>query len=47
MEGGIQFIFSDISGIGKYELVYSSTEDEFFDPNWRQYIDEEFIKKQR
>ena len=46
-EGGIQFIFSDISGIGKYELVYSSTEDEFFDPNWRQYIDEEFIKKQR
>ncbi|TET43992.1 GWxTD domain-containing protein [candidate division TA06 bacterium] len=46
-EGGIQFIFSDISGIGKYELVYSSTEDEFFDPNWRQYIDEAFIKKQR
>jgi GWxTD domain-containing protein len=46
-EGGIQFIFCDISGIGKYELVYSSTGDENCDPNWRQYINEEFIRKSR
>ncbi len=46
-EGGIQFIFSDISGIGKYELVYSSTEAENFDPNWRRYVSEEFIRKSR
>jgi len=43
-EGGIQFIFSDISGIGKYELIYSSTEDEAGDPNWRAYVSEEFIR---
>ncbi|MFQ5905902.1 MAG: GWxTD domain-containing protein, partial [bacterium] len=46
-EGGIQFIFSDITGIGKYELIYSSSEKEYVDPNWREYVSEEFIRKRR
>jgi GWxTD domain-containing protein len=46
-ESGIQFIFSDLSGIGKYKLIYSSTEAENTIPNWSQYIDSQYIKKLR
>lgn len=45
--GGIQFIFTDIKGFGKYELVYSSLIDEPIPVNWRNYVDLGIIRFQR
>jgi GWxTD domain-containing protein len=37
-EGGKEFIFVDIQGVGSYELIYSSDKEEFTDPNYRRFI---------
>ncbi len=45
--GGIQFVFADIKGFGKYELVYSSLIDEPIPVNWRNYVDLNIIRFHR
>ena len=37
-EGRKQFIFADIDGLGKYELIFSSDERELTRPDWRRII---------
>ncbi len=46
-KGGIQFIFTDIKGFGKYELVYSSTIEENIPVSWESYIDVDVIRFSR
>lgn len=41
--GGITFAFSDITGVGKYILIYSSIVTQRTDPNWTKYIDQLWI----
>jgi GWxTD domain-containing protein len=36
--GGKVFIFSDVSRIGSYRLIYSSYEQEYTDPNYYRYV---------
>lgn len=43
-QGGLQFIFMDIKGFGKYELVYSSTIDEDIPVNYTNYVDLDVIR---
>lgn len=38
-EGRKQFIFADLDGFGKYELIYSSDERELTRPDWKTIID--------
>jgi len=45
--GGMQFIFADIKGYGKYELIYSSEIDEDIPYNWQNYIDTDIIRFKR
>jgi len=45
--GGDQYIFIDRTGYGRYELVYSSDEDESFDPDWEDLIDPTVVRKRR
>ncbi len=45
--GGMQFVFSDIKGLGKYELIYSSEIEEEIPYNWETYIDPTIIKFKR
>lgn len=37
-EGGKVFIFSDVNRVGKYELIYSSYEREYTNPNYYKYL---------
>ncbi|MDZ7276545.1 MAG: GWxTD domain-containing protein [candidate division KSB1 bacterium] len=37
-EGRKQFIFADLDGFGKYELIYSSDERELTRPDWKSLI---------
>ncbi|NQV16178.1 GWxTD domain-containing protein [bacterium] len=39
IEGGIEFIFIDRSGYGKYQLVHSTARDEVQDYSWQRYLD--------
>lgn len=39
IEGGVQFIFVDRSGYGKYQLVHSTARDEVQDYEWQRYLD--------
>lgn len=36
--GGMQFIFVDIKGFGKYELIYTNVFEEDIPQNWQNYI---------
>ncbi|PKL81939.1 MAG: hypothetical protein CVV24_12645 [Ignavibacteriae bacterium HGW-Ignavibacteriae-3] len=38
LEGGANFIFGDISGFGKYELVHSTKRGELQDANWQRRL---------
>jgi len=38
IEGGIQFVFIDISGAGEYTLVHSTKRGEIQDEGWQQYL---------
>jgi GWxTD domain-containing protein len=38
LDGGVQFIFGDVSGFGEYELMHSTHRNEIHDPNWRARI---------
>lgn len=38
--GGYIFIFSDLSGDGAFQLIYSSTQKETSLPNWKKYVPE-------
>jgi len=38
LEGGVEFIFGDISGHGSYDLLHSTYRNEISDPNWRSRI---------
>jgi GWxTD domain-containing protein len=38
MEGGIVFIFADLSGFDDYELIHSTAKSEFRDPAWSEKI---------
>ena len=38
-DGRKQFIFADIDGLGKYELIFSSDERELTRPDWKEIID--------
>jgi GWxTD domain-containing protein len=35
-EGGVEFVFVDVSGYGNYRLVHSTAKEEMYDPNWQQ-----------
>ncbi|MEO0234019.1 MAG: GWxTD domain-containing protein [candidate division WOR-3 bacterium] len=39
-KGGMQFIFMDIKGFGKYELIYTNVMEEEIPQNWSNYIDD-------
>lgn len=43
-DGGLQFIFIDIKGFGKYELAYASTIDEDIPVNWENYVNTDIIR---
>lgn len=38
LDGGVKFIFGDVSGFGEYELMHSTHRNEIQDPNWRARI---------
>ncbi|MFZ5947085.1 MAG: GWxTD domain-containing protein [Stygiobacter sp.] len=38
IEGGVQFIFGDISGFGNYELLHSTKRGEVNDPDWERRL---------
>ncbi|MCX7876019.1 MAG: GWxTD domain-containing protein [Melioribacteraceae bacterium] len=38
IEGGVQFIFGDISGFGNYELLHSTKRGEVTDPDWERRL---------
>ena len=39
IEGGIEFVFVDMQGFGRYELVHSTARNELHDQNWRRFIE--------
>lgn len=39
IEGGVIFVFADLNGFGRYELIHSSYRKELSDPNWKRRID--------
>jgi GWxTD domain-containing protein len=39
LEGGVQFVFADLSGNGSYELLHSNYRNELRDPNWRMRVE--------
>ncbi|MDZ7765279.1 MAG: GWxTD domain-containing protein [Melioribacteraceae bacterium] len=38
IEGGVLFIFGDLSGFSEYELLHSTKRGEMYDENWRRRI---------
>ena len=38
IEGGVSFIFGDVSGFGNYELLHSTKRDEVRDENWTRRL---------
>lgn len=42
--GGMQFMFMDLKGFGKYELVYTNIDDEEIPVNWSSLIDPDAIQ---
>ena len=38
LEGGVIFIFADLSGFGNYELLHSTYSRELSNPNWENMI---------
>jgi GWxTD domain-containing protein len=38
LEGGIEFIFADLSGFDNYVLIHSTAKGEYRDPNWSDKI---------
>ncbi|PIP13970.1 MAG: hypothetical protein COX48_02770 [bacterium (Candidatus Stahlbacteria) CG23_combo_of_CG06-09_8_20_14_all_34_7] len=40
-DSGMQFIFMDMKGFGKYEILYTNVESEDIPANWESYIDDE------
>ena len=44
-QGGKQFVFSDLSGYGKFELVYSSVTGESSNPRWQTLFDPSDLHK--
>lgn len=45
--GGIQFVFLDSSGFGKYEIIYSTVAGEFTHPKWFELIDPTEVEQKR
>jgi GWxTD domain-containing protein len=45
--GGMQFVFLDFSGFGKYEIIYSTEEGEYTHPRWFELIDETEVERKR
>ncbi len=40
LEGGVIFVFADLTGFGDYELIHSTATGEVKDPNWQSLLDE-------
>jgi GWxTD domain-containing protein len=38
IEGGVEFIFVDRSGYGRFDLVHSTAQNEILDENWQRYL---------
>lgn len=38
IQGGVKFIFVDVEGFGRYELVHSTARNELHDRQWKRYI---------
>ena len=38
LEGGVEFIFGDVTGLGDYELIHSTHRNEIHDTNWRKRV---------
>ncbi len=38
IEGGVVFVFGDLTGIGDYRLLHSTKRGELYDSNWRERI---------
>ena len=38
IEGGVEFIFIDLSGFSEYTLVHSTKRGEIQDPSWQQLL---------
>lgn len=38
IEGGVEFIFADISGYGEYKLIHSTVTNELHDYDWRERL---------
>ncbi len=38
IEGGVEFIFGDLTGLSNYQLLHSTKKGEISDPNWQQRI---------
>lgn len=45
--GGNQYIFIDRNGYGRYELIYTSDQNESFDPDWEELVDPTVVRKRR
>ncbi|MCK4523658.1 GWxTD domain-containing protein, partial [candidate division WOR-3 bacterium] len=45
--GGMQYIFADIKGFGKFELLYTNNIQENIPVNWSNYLDLDIIKFSR
>jgi GWxTD domain-containing protein len=39
VQGGVKFVFVDIEGFSRYELVHSNARNELHDNNWQRYIE--------
>ena len=46
-KGGMQFVFLDFSGFGKYDLIYSTVEGNFTHPKWYELIDPTEVEQRR
>ena len=42
IEGGVSFIFGDVTGFGNYELLHSTKRGEIRDDNWEMRISSQF-----
>jgi GWxTD domain-containing protein len=38
LEGGVQFIFADITGYGEFDLIHSTYSRELYQPDWERLI---------
>ncbi len=44
VQGGVLFIFEDISGYGDFRLVHSTASGEIFDAKWNQKVKDQNLE---